>query len=127
MLYGRNGVDHYSRFLSTSGCVMLVAGMVLHGVFRAICLVVAIAELAYSTMRVFSRRIDKRRAENIRYLKLRESFLNSRRLRREQWRQRKDYKFFKCPSCKTTLRVPRGKGKIRVVCRRCGNSFQTKT
>lgn len=120
-------MDYYSRFLTTTGCVLLVAGMILPGVFHTICLVVAIVVLAYGFMRVFSRKIDKRRAENTRYLQLRESFIKNHRLRREQWRQRKDYKFFKCPSCKTTLRVPRGKGKIRVVCRRCGNSFQTKT
>ena len=120
-------MDHYGRFLSVSGCIMLAAGAVLHGVFRMICMVVGVIELLYCLMRIFSRRIDKRRAENIRYLKLRESYINSRRMRREQRLQRKEYKFFKCPSCKQMLRVPRGKGKIRVVCRRCGNSFQTKT
>ena len=27
----------------------------------------------------------------------------------------------------TRLRVPRGKGKINIVCRKCGTSFQRKT
>ena len=49
------------------------------------------------------------------------------RVRRERWVQRKDYKFFTCPSCRTTLRVPRGKGQIRIVCRKCGNTFTGKT
>ena len=46
---------------------------------------------------------------------------------RERWSQRKDYRFFKCRSCRTRLRVPRGKGKLNIVCRKCGTSFQRKT
>ena len=49
------------------------------------------------------------------------------RVRWERWVQRKDYKFFTCPSCKTTLRVPRGHGKIKIVCRKCGSSFTGKS
>ena len=30
---------------------------------------------------------------------------------------------FRCPGCGTLLRVPKGKGKIKIVCRKCGNSF----
>ena len=37
------------------------------------------------------------------------------------------YRRLKCPSCRTRLRVPRGKGKINIVCRKCGTSFQRKT
>ena len=32
-----------------------------------------------------------------------------------------------CPDCKTTLRVPRGHGKIKIVCRKCGNTFTGKS
>ena len=32
-----------------------------------------------------------------------------------------------CPACKTTLRVPKGRGKIKIVCRKCGNSFMGKS
>ena len=45
----------------------------------------------------------------------------------DRWHQRRDYRFYKCPSCRTRLRVPRGKGKINIVCRKCGTSFQRKT
>ena len=44
-----------------------------------------------------------------------------------RWTQRKDYKFFTCPNCKTALRVPRGHGKVNIVCRKCGTSFTGKT
>ena len=35
--------------------------------------------------------------------------------------------FFRCPSCKEVVRVPRGKGKIRITCPRCGYAFEKKT
>ena len=42
-------------------------------------------------------------------------------------KDRKKYKYFKCKVCKTTLRVPRGKGKVKITCRGCGNKFIAKT
>lgn len=39
----------------------------------------------------------------------------------------KNYKYFHCPNCKQKLRVPRGKGKIRVTCSKCGTQFEKKT
>ena len=69
----------------------------------------------------------KRREENAKYLQRRTRFLSRFRGVKERWSQRKDYCFFKCPSCKSRLRVPRGKGKIRIVCRKCGTAFEKKT
>ena len=37
------------------------------------------------------------------------------------------YKVFKCPKCSQKLRVPRGKGKIMITCRRCGNEFKKRS
>ncbi len=63
----------------------------------------------------------------MRYLQLRDEFRSYFRGAKDRFRQRKDYKFFRCPSCHTMLRVPKGKGKVRVVCRKCGTSFIKKT
>lgn len=41
--------------------------------------------------------------------------------------QRKQYKIIKCPSCKQQLRLPRGKGKIIVTCKKCANKFDSRT
>ena len=86
-----------------------------------------LALLVYIYFRMFSRNITKRREENGKYIRLRYRIDAAYRVRRERWVQRKDYKFFTCPSCRTTLRVPRGKGQIRIVCRKCGNTFTGKT
>ena len=37
--------------------------------------------------------------------------------------QRKTYKFFKCPTCKQEVRVPKGHGKIEITCPKCRERF----
>ncbi len=37
------------------------------------------------------------------------------------------YKIFRCPDCKQKLRVPRGKGKINIICKNCGTEFVKRT
>ena len=77
--------------------------------------------------RSLSRNVYKRQEENGKYLRWRMKQTGKLRLAKERWQQRKEYKFFTCPSCKTVLRVPKGKGKIKLVCRKCGTSFMGKS
>lgn len=77
--------------------------------------------------RMFSRNVYKRTQENNNYMRIRYNTVKKFRMIKERWTQRKEYRFFSCPSCHTTLRVPKGKGKINIVCRKCGTSFQGKT
>lgn len=37
--------------------------------------------------------------------------------------ENKKYRFFTCELCKQSLRVPRGKGKVKIRCPKCGNEF----
>ena len=123
-MYGRNGIDHFSRFLIYAALICILLDILLGGsVFYALGIVI----MVYAYFRVFSRNLDKRRAEKAKYFQLRSKFTNSFRNWRERQKQRKDYVFFRCPSCKAMLRVPRGKGRIRVTCRKCGNAFERKT
>ncbi|HCX64939.1 MAG TPA: NrdH-redoxin [Eubacteriaceae bacterium] len=32
-----------------------------------------------------------------------------------------------CPNCETRLRVPSGKGKIKITCKNCGHQFEQNT
>lgn len=43
------------------------------------------------------------------------------------WAEIKQYKYLICPQCAQRLRVPRGKGRLRVTCTRCGNIFEAKS
>ena len=95
--------------------------------FAMLLLTLAVAGIVYVYFRMFSKNVARRREENSRYLAKTASLRSYFRSLGERWRQRRDYKFFRCPSCRTLLRVPKGKGKIKVVCRKCGNSFIKKT
>ena len=105
---------------------MLMGSFIGGGVARYI-MIFAMLLLGLCYFRMFSRNVYKRREENGKYMRLKYKVSAWLRLRKERWVQRKDYKFFTCPSCKTTLRVPRGHGKIKIVCRKCGASFTGKS
>jgi len=124
---GRYGGDQLNRFVAVSGCVLILVGYFVGGVVSLLLYFVSLAGLVWSYYRMFSRNFDKRRQENARYLRFKQRMNSDVRLNKERWSQRRDYKFFTCPACHTTLRVPKGKGKINIVCRKCGNSFQGKT
>lgn len=47
--------------------------------------------------------------------------------RNPTWSEIRQYKYLICPQCTQRLRVPRGKGRIRVTCTRCGNVFEAKS
>ena len=78
---------------------------------------------AFCVFRFFSRNIPRRAAENEVLLRLFRPvgrWFSSWQQRR---RDRQYHCFFKCPSCKERLRVPKGKGKIMITCPRCGTKF----
>ena len=127
-MYGRNGNDQFNVFLLTAAIVVLVVNLflknsALHSVFS----ILVFALLVYIYFRMFSKNLYKRREENTRYLNIRYKVFGYLKGIKERWVQRKDYKFFYCPSCHAALRVPRGHGKIKIVCRKCGNSFTGKS
>lgn len=126
-MYGRNGVDHFSRFLTYLALVLIVLRLFIQGKVGTILWYLALAILVYAYFRIFSKNLSKRRAENAKYYQYRMKVVNGVRDWRERRRQSRDYKFFRCPSCRAMLRVPRGKGKIRVTCRKCGTAFERKT
>lgn len=126
-MYGRNGADELFRIMSYVSIILLLVSVFLPAGFRDFVLVIAVALMIYTYYRVFSKNLAARREENAKFLRFKTRMKEKGRLRRDMWKQRKEYKFFKCPSCKSVMRVPRGKGSIRIVCRKCGTAFQRKT
>ena len=124
---GRNGNDQLNLFLYAADAILLIAATLVRGQAGRWMWLAVLILLGYIYFRMFSKNLTKRREENGKYLRVRYSIQAGLKIRREKWVQRKDYKFFTCPSCKTTLRVPRGHGKIKIVCRKCGNSFTGKS
>ena len=143
-MQGRNGADEFARFCNGTGFGVLMTALVFtvissglaanHPVgalvFRILYWVFYLGGLGlfgYSLFRTFSRSVYKRQAENTRFL------YQKNRLRRkwegwkDRWKNRKDYRYIRCPKCRQQLRVPKNKGKIRVTCSKCGEKFIIKT
>lgn len=125
---GRRGMDEFSRFLYGLTMLFLILSLCIPNVMgRFVFLLLAIVAMVLTFWRCLSKNLNKRWKENERYMKKTQKLRDWAHLRRDMWRQRKEYKFFKCPSCKAVLRVPKGKGKVRIVCRKCGTAFEKKT
>lgn len=124
---GRNGNDALNRFLIALALVLMLLSFLVPAAVSRVFYFLFLAALIFCYFRMLSRNLYKRQAENAWYWNKRNQFLGSFRLLKERWVQRKDYRFFSCPSCHTTLRVPKGRGKIKIVCRKCGTSFVRKS
>ena len=82
--------------------------------------------LIYSYFRVLSNR-SKRYAENLKYLTLQNKVVDWANRYILRFKQRKQYRYFRCPQCGQQLRVPRGRGKISITCPKCHNQFIKKS
>lgn len=128
---GRYGVDALGQFLSILGCVcfllFLLARWGKNAVLANLLVSAAVFLLVWCYCRFLSRNIPRRQAENQKFLDLKHKITGWFRLKWDCFRLRKEYAFFKCPGCGRTVRVPRGKGKLRITCRSCGYSFEGKS
>ena len=112
MMMGRNGTD-------VLGLVSLCTGVVcslLSSIPKLRWLtLLAFVCLAYAIFRMYSRNVTRRQEENARFV----GFFR-------QWRARltdHDHRYFRCPQCKTRLRLKRGCGEKHVTCPKCQHKF----
>lgn len=122
-MWGRYGNDQLNRFLMITVLFFLVLSMIFRGPFYFI----ALAALIYSYFRMFSRNITKRAAENQWYLQKTMKARGWFRKKKRELSQMKQYHIYKCPKCKQKIRVPRGRGRIAITCRKCGTEFVKKS
>lgn len=117
---GRNGMDELSRDLYTLGLLLLFLGVILKkGLLYAAALVV----IWVSILRILSINIIRRQAENMKYTERKRKVLAKLRLSGRHLRERKDHRFYTCPSCGQKVRVPKNRGRIEIRCPKCGNTF----
>ena len=108
---------------------------------------IGMALVIISLLRIFSRNLNKRRAENNSLINLLNKPLSKVGLRipynsqpidftsfsylyqviKNKINEKKNYKITKSPQCGQKLRLPRKKGKIVVTCKRCLHKFDFRT
>ena len=133
-MMGRNGADHLSMALLWTGLICYLLGGIVGSIQVSVVFpllgmllnLLGFAAYFFSLFRVFSRNVEKRRAENRRYVTMAEKKKTERRQARVRFQNRKTYKYFKCPGCKAWLRLSRGKGVVTITCSRCHTSFTQK-
>jgi len=125
-MQGRYGYDELSWFLSITGLILLLLSAL---PYLGILYFIAFALLIWSWVRSFSRNIYKRQMELSKYLTLKNKVTLKLRLYKNIWLERKTHKYYKCPHCKSIIRItkPEKGRKISIHCPKCDNSFNKKT
>lgn len=115
-MQGRYGTDEFSLFLNIVGLILAFLGN-----FRALRFLyfIGLMLILYSAFRTLSKKYDARRKELNWYLIWSEKPKAYIKLVINQIRDRKTHRYFKCKSCKTVMRVPKGRGKIEITCPKC--------
>lgn len=113
---GRYGTDKLNSLLLGLGLISCLASAFIGNVYVSLIFsMLAYGFMLLSLFRCFSRNTYKRYRENRKYLLLLERIRD------------KKHRYFSCPRCHQTVRVPRGKGKIAITCPKCKGKFTKKT
>ena len=132
---GRYGADDLAKFMLGSAVVLMLINIFL-GIPILNTLVLVILILVY--VRMFSRNIQKRYQENLKYLRMKQRFFaffkadpktktGSGTKAGSKTQEKKNYHIYKCPNCGQKIRIPKGKGKIMITCPKCKHEFQKKS
>ncbi|MCH3943536.1 MAG: hypothetical protein WAY93_07280 [Atopobiaceae bacterium] len=121
---GRNGSDDLAR----CACDLAILLVVIDLFARTAWLTwLALALLAYAWFRISSKNVRQRAVENEYFMghlgKLRPWVASPK----AAFAEARSYKHVSCPDCGQKMRVPRGKGNIRVTCPACHKKFEVKS
>ncbi len=120
---GRYGADSLSQAIIIAGLVLfLLAAFTRIGLFS----ILAMALYIWAIFRMYSRNGEKRSQENARYMAATRKLRTSVNQARTRLKNRKKYRYFRCPNCHARLRLPRGVGEVTVNCGQCKHSFRKK-
>jgi len=123
-MYGRYGYDELTQFLFRTAILCMILGLFAYsGFFYGL----AMALYLISMFRMYSKNTTKRRQERDFYLHKTQPLRDWKALQGRKFAERKTHRFYQCSQCKTSLRVPKGKGKIKIRCPKCGAEIIKKT
>lgn len=150
----RRGLDELNRTMLIVALVFSIIGMIVSrsvGWLRVVLSLLSGAMLVIIVIRMTSKNFNKRNQENMKYLTYETAFKDwfgrtfrskgksgayqaprtktktKAKAKNPSWAELKQYKYLICPQCAQKMRVPRGKGRIRVTCTNCGNVFETRS
>lgn len=122
-MYGRYGNDQLNLALVIFGCVVT---LILSFVDIRLSRYLGLIPYGIALWRALSKNTAKRQQENLKFLKASAPWRNFIVKKVKQF-QDKEHKYYACPQCHNTLRVPKGRGKIKISCPHCSKEFVRKT
>lgn len=148
---GRRGVDELTTTLGGASMVLALIGSIFSISWLGW---IALVAVIVALLRAFSTNIAARERENDAFRDLlaktplagsmrgsrprssypqdaaapgASSFDRKKRTAQTMWENRKTTMYFKCKNCGQLLSVPRGKGRIRVTCPKCGTKVEKRS
>ena len=113
---GRYGTDRLNMVILCAGLVASLLSMLVRQPAMGLILwVLSYGLMFWAIFRCLSRNTYRRYMENRKFFQLTEQIKD------------RDHRYYACPKCRQTVRVPRGKGKISITCPRCKERFVKKT
>ena len=115
-MIGRYGTDKLNNLLLWIATADILLSLFLpHGLPTLLAVLLAYALMGIVIFRSLSRNTYQRHKENRWYLNLLERLKD------------REHRYFSCPQCTQSVRVPKGKGKIAITCPKCREKFVKKT
>ena len=129
-LIGRYGSDSLGNCITVIALVLFFLSLVPRLWFLSW---IALLLMALCIWRMFSKNTDARYRENMRFLRatagIRKVGRNIRGKSADKKRRKadKEHLYITCESCGQELRLPRGRGRLRVICPSCKHEFYKNT
>lgn len=115
-MVGRYGTDKLNTLLLWVAVIFMLLSVFLPiGWPNLAAVLLSYVLMGIVIFRSLSRNTYQRHKENRRYLNLLERLKD------------REHKYFVCPKCRQSVRVPKGKGKIAITCPKCREKFIQKT
>jgi hypothetical protein len=113
---GRNGTDKLNMCILIIGVIISIVAAILKSPMATLVLTtISYVLMFWAIFRCFSRNTYKRYQENRKFLQFVDRIKD------------RDHRYFDCPKCHQSVRVPRHKGKIAITCPKCKEKFIRKT
>ena len=120
---GRRGQDQFCIALFAVGLVFWLLSAIFGSFVFSL---LSVAAWGYGIFRGFSRNIPARERENQWFLKRFGGIITKVKQAYVRFKNRKIYLYYRCPQCKSWLKLPRNIGEKNVTCGHCGANFNKK-
>lgn len=121
--YGRNGADELGSAVINVAIVVIIINLF---VGNRVLSLLSLALIGYGWFRLASKNITARARENEAAIKKAGPVVHFLANPFAAATEHKNYVHLACPSCGQKVRIPRGKGKVRITCPKCHTRFDGK-